>query len=304
MKVAITTSSFGKFSQEPLELLKRHGIEPVLNPYGRTLTEDEMLEILPDCVGAIAGTEKYTAEILNALTGLKVISRCGTGMDSIDLNAAKELGIMVKNTPDAPTEAVAELVVGLAFDLARSISRQDRDIRAGKWKKQMGGLVSAMNVGIVGMGRIGRAVAAKFTALGARCAYSDPFVKDGPCPRQELEELLAWADLLTLHVPGGERPLLGSNELRLMKPGAFILNCSRGGVVDESSLYELLTAGVLGGAALDVFESEPYHGNLCRLDNVILTPHIGSYARQARVEMEREAALNLLSALGAAEQIN
>lgn len=297
MKIAVTTSSFGKFSSEPLELLRRHGLKVVLNPYGRTLQPAEIGEMLAGCTGVIAGTEKYTADILAELPELRVISRCGTGMDSIDLNAARGSGILVKNTPDAPTEAVAELVLGLAFDLARGISRQDRAVRAGKWQKQMGGLVSALNVGIVGMGRIGRSVEAKFRALGAVCAYSDPFVPDGPCRRMELEELLAWADLLTLHVPGGDKPLLGQKELQLLKEGAFIINCSRGGVVDESALYECLTTGSLGAAALDVFEQEPYFGPLSKLDNVILTPHIGSYARQARVAMEQAAAVNLLEAL-------
>lgn len=303
MKIAITTSSFGKFSDQPLDLLKAKGLDLVLNPHGRALKPEETIVLLAGCAGVVAGTEKYTQSILETLPELKVISRCGAGLDSIDLSAAKKLGILVKNTPEAPTQAVAELVLGMAFDLVRGISRQDRDIRAGKWQKRMGGLVSALQVGIIGMGRIGRAVEAKFSALGATCAYSDPYVpflEGRPCPRMELDELLGWADLVSIHVPGNPDggPLLDAAKIGLLKPGAWLLNCARGGVLDEAALYKRLKEESLSGAGLDVFENEPYSGPLTTLENVLLTPHIGSYAVQSRIEMELEASWNLLVTLG------
>ncbi len=300
MKIAITTSSFGKFSAEPLNLLKEKGLELVFNGYGRTLKPEEVSEQLSGCAGVIAGTERYGAGLLESLPCLKVISRCGVGMDGIDFEAAGKLGIVVRNTPCAPTQAVAELVVGMAFDLARGISRQDRDIRAGQWQKYMGRLVSAMKIGIIGMGRIGRAVEEKFSALGAVCAYSDPYVKNGPCARVELDELLGWADLISVHVPGNPngRPVLDASKLALLRQGACLINCSRGGVVDESALYSALESGHLSGAALDVFADEPYKGPLAGLENVVLTPHVGSYARESRIEMEIESAENLIAELG------
>ena len=301
MKVAITTSSFAKFSQDPLDLLKSKGIEYVLNPHGRALKENEIAPLLAGCVGVAAGTEPLTRAVLEQLPKLKVISRCGVGMDNVDLDAAKDLNITVKNTPDGPTEAVAELVIGLALDLLRQISSQDRDIRAGVWKKRMGSLLSGRRVGIIGMGRIGRLVEQKFTALGAQTAYSDPFVQNGPCPLMALDELLSWAEIITLHVPGpakGEAPFLNAERIALLPEGAWVINCSRGGVLDEEALANRLQSGSLSGAALDVFAQEPYTGNLCNLTNTVLTPHIGSYAKQARIKMEVDTITNLLGALG------
>ena len=300
MKIAITTSSFGKFSAEPLNLLKEKGLELVLNSYGRALKPEETAELLSGCAGVIAGTERYGRGLLQSLPCLKVISRCGVGMDGIDHEAAGELGIIVRNTPGAPTQAVAELVVGMALDLARGISRQDRDIRNGKWRKHMGFLVSALKIGIIGMGRIGRAVEEKFSALGSVCAYSDPYVENGPCTRMELDELLGWADLVSVHVPGSPdgRAVLDASKLALLRQGSYLINCSRGGVVDETALYAALENGRLAGAGLDVFEDEPYAGPLAGLENVVLTPHVGSYARESRIEMEIEAAENLVAELG------
>ena len=301
MKIAITTSSFAKFSTEPLDLLKAQGIEYILNPHGRALKQDEIVPLLAGCAAVAAGTEPFTQAVLEQLPELKVISRCGVGMDNIDLAAAKALGIAVKNTPDGPTEAVAELVIGLALDLLREISRQDREIRAGEWSKRMGSLLSGRRVGIIGMGRIGRLVEQKFTALGGLTAYFDPYVENGPCPKMELDGLLAWAEIITLHVPGpakGEAPFLNAARIALLPEGAWVINCSRGGVIDEQALAHRLQAGSLSGAALDVFAQEPYTGPLCDLPNTILTPHIGSYAKQARIKMEVDTILNLLEAFG------
>ncbi len=301
MKVAVTTSTFAQYSPEPLELLRAAGYEVVLNPHGRALTEDEAVEVLRGCVGVVAGTEPLTAGVMAALPELRAISRCGTGMDSVDKEAAAARGIAVRNTPDAPTRAVVELTVGFALDLVRGISRMDRDIRAGVWKKRMGNLIHGKTVGIIGYGRIGRAVGAAFAALGCPAVFFDPFVTDVPAgtERLELAALLERADIVTLHCakPKDGAAVLDAAALGRMKPGALVINAARGGLVDEEALCALLESGKLGGAALDVFGREPYDGPLARLENTVLTPHIGSYALEARVNMEVEAARNLLEAL-------
>ena len=301
MKIAVTTSTFAQFSQEPLDLLRAAGHEPVLNPHGRAITAAEAIELLQGCAGVVAGTEPLNAEVIAALPELRVISRCGTGMDSVDKEAATARGILVRNTPDAPTKAVVELTVGFALDLVRGISRMDRDIRAGVWKKRMGNLIFGKTVGIIGYGRIGRAVGDVFAALGCPVVFFDPFVTEVPAgvERLELAELLARADIVTLHCakPKSGAAVLDAAALNAMKPGSYVINAARGGLVDETALCALLESGKLAGAALDVFVDEPYKGPLAQQPGALLTPHIGSYALEARVNMEVEAVRNLLDAL-------
>ncbi len=297
--IFISTSSFSEYDKSPLKLLNDAGLDIQLNPYKRQLTKEECLHHYQDIEGLIAGTEALTAEILKSAGNLKVISRCGTGLDNVDLEAAKQLGIQVFNTPDAPTMAVAELTVGLMLTLLRHIPRMDRDIRAGKWQKRMGNLLQRKTVGIIGFGRIGQKVGNLVQALGAQVVYCDPAVNKTDYKKMPLEELLSQSDIVTLHLSGGgkEKPLLGDRQLRIMKKGAWLINCARGGVLDEEALAMVLKEGWLAGAAIDVFMQEPYNGPLAKLDNVILTPHIGSYAVESRVEMEIEAAKNLIKGL-------
>ncbi|VVB88576.1 Glyoxylate reductase [uncultured archaeon] len=299
-KIAITTTSFGDHDEMPLNLLKENGFEIAFNPYGRKLKKEEIIEFCKDVMGIVAGTETLDAEIIKKLTNLKVISRVGTGMDNVDLEAARSSGIKVFNTPDGPTSAVAELTVGLMLDLLRMFSQMDRELRVGKWEKRMGSLLYGKNVGIVGFGRIGKKVAELLKPFGCEIAYTDPYVKDGllGLKRLSLEELLCWADIISLHVSVKDnKPLIMEKEFKLIKKGSWLVNVSRGGVVDENALYGALKSYHLSGAALDVFEHEPYKGSLIELDNIILTPHIGSYARESRIEMEKQAVENLLSGL-------
>jgi len=298
-RVFISTSSFAKYDALSLKLLKDAGIDVQVNPYRRKLTSDECLNLYKDIDGLIAGTEALTAEILKSARNLKVISRCGVGTDNIDLAAANQQGIQVFNTPNSPTIAVAELTVGLILALLRHIPRMDRDIRVGKWQKRMGNLFQGKKVGIIGFGRIGQKVAELVLGLGAQVVYCDPAVNQAGYTPMSLDELLSQSDIVSLHVSGGENdnPLLGYEELRRMKKGSYLINCARGGVVDEAALYRVLQEGWLSGAAVDVFEEEPYAGALAKLDNVILTPHIGSYAIESRVEMEVQAVKNLIKGL-------
>lgn len=302
--ILITTSSFGAVEKKPLEILAKVGAEIALNPFKRKLTEAEALELLGKHkpIGMIAGVEPLTAKVLEAASShLKFISRCGIGMDSVDLAAAKRFGIEVTNTPDAPSQAVAELAVALMLDVLRKVSEADRQLRAGKWQALMGRLLGDKTVGVVGLGRIGARVAKICAGFGCAVLGYDPVESAGApgVDKVELDELLAESDVVTLHVPMSEdnRHLIGWDQLAKMKKGGILINASRGGLVDEAALAGALKTGELAGAGLDCFEKEPYDGPLKDLPNVVLTSHMGSSAEECRARMEREAAENLVAGL-------
>jgi D-3-phosphoglycerate dehydrogenase len=297
-KIAITTTSFGKDDPSPLTLCREKGLEVVLNPYGRKLKTEELKELARGATGLIAGTEAITEDALLALRDLKVISRCGTGLDNVDLKAAERLGIKVFNTPDAPTQAVAELAVGLMLNLLRKVGRMDRAVRAGQWEKLMGNLLSEKTVGIIGLGRIGGRVAELLGCFGCKIKYYDRREGDLSTAAQRvgLDELFRTCDIISVHVSSTER-IIADSEIGSMKRGAWLINVSRGGVVCENALYDALREGRLSGAAIDVFEVEPCSDRFKDLENIVLTPHIGSYAHEARVQMEMLSVSNLLKGL-------
>lgn len=302
MKITITTTSFAEFDAQPLRFLKDTGFEVVLNPYGRSLTGDEVIELASDAIGLIAGTEPLDKAVLEKLPLLKVISRCGSGTENVDVKAAARLNIKVFNTPFGPTLAVAELTVGLILDLLRKVTLMDRAVRAGIWKKRMGNLLNGKRVGIIGFGRIGQKTGKLLKAFGCEISYYDnAMIKelmDSGIKKMEMDELLKESDIVILHISGKyEKPMLDAKEIEMMKRGAWLVNVARGGAVGEKAAFDALKDGRLAGAAFDVFEKEPYNGILKDLDNVILTPHIGSYAKEARQEMEMEAVRNLIEGL-------
>ncbi len=290
MKILITTSSFGKADQEPLEKLKRSGFEIIQNPYGRKITPEELRQLLPGVVGLIAGTETIDKETLKN-SGLKVISRVGVGMDGIDLEAAKELNIVVKNTPDAPTIAVAELALAGILSLLRQIPQMNQEVHQKVWDSKMGVQLTGKTILIVGFGRIGRHLAKLLEPFRVKLV-----AVDSTLPGISLKEWLPEADIVCLHISGSQQ-ILGQEEFSLMKKGVFVLNASRGGVVNEADLVEALKEGKVAGAWLDVFIKEPYAGPLTEFPQVIMTPHIGSNTKESRAQMEKEAVDNLLSAL-------
>jgi len=297
-KIAITTSSFAEYDGTPLDLLR--GFELKINNSGRKLNKEETLALCQGCTGIIAGTENYDRDILLKLAGLKVISRCGTGMESIDLKAASELNIKVINTPAGPTLAVAELTIGLIFDLLRNISAADREIRKGIWKKHMGSLIKGKNIGIIGFGRIGQKVAGFLAPFGVNIAYHDSNqgLNNPLYNKKNLTDLLSWADIITLHCALQDKKIIiGKEELVKMKTGAFLINTSRGEFLDEEAVYEALKSKKIAGFAADTFMSEPYIGKLTEFDNTLLTSHMGSYAKEGRIEMEIQTVNNLLKNL-------
>ncbi|HTJ45665.1 MAG TPA: phosphoglycerate dehydrogenase [Kofleriaceae bacterium] len=298
--VAWSTSSFGKESREPLERLARAGYEIRANPHGRTLSTDEAKLHLDGVVGLVAGTEKLTGELLRACPTLKVISRVGVGMDGVDQAAAKELGIAVCNTPEAHVDAVAELTLGGLLAALRSIPQSDASIRAGAFEKPMGRLLREKTVGLVGYGRVARSLAQLVRAFDCDVLAHDLQKSDDSVRYVGLDELLAQSDIVSLHLPYSKSAhhLIGAAQLAAMKPDAILVNTARGGLVDEAALVAHLEKHKKAAAYLDCFEKEPYTGPLASLKNVVLSAHIGSYAREARVRMEAEAVDNLLKALG------
>jgi len=302
-KILISASSFGKADREPLNRLQEKGFTVLFNPYGRRLSEAEVKELLLEHRPAalLAGVEPLTEAVLRAASpGLKVISRIGAGLDSVDLKTAGDLGIRVTNTPDAPTLPVAELTLGLILSMLRFIHISDASIRRKEFVRPQGRLLSGKTLGIVGCGRIGSALAGllagfELNIIGCDPAYQLKTPHGNFREIIEQEALLNKADLVSLHLPltGDNYHLFGEKQLRKMKKGAYLINASRGGLVDEQALYRVLKSGHLAGAALDTYEEEPYRGPLKDLDNVLLTAHIGSYTKEARIMMEQQAVDNL-----------
>ena len=300
MQILISTSSFNLDNFYELSVIRSSGIEVKLNPFKTRLTEDQVIELLgAESVGLIAGLESLNSRVLRSATALKVIARVGTGLDSVDLGEAAKLGIKVLNTPDAPTSAVAELTLGHILGLLRNIAKSDRQIRDNKWQGQMGSLLETKTVGVVGFGRIGQRVAKLVASFGAKVIVSDPYTDTTEYENCALDELCQRVDVLTLHLPYVEKThnLIGSRQFQLMKKGSFVINVSRGGLIDEIALLQALESDHIAGAALDCFEQEPYFGPLSKLECVQMTAHMGTYARETRDQMEREASLLLVKAL-------
>ncbi len=298
--VYVALQQFCEMDDRPRRLLLEAGCEVRQNTLGRRLRREDLLDALREADAVLAGVEPYDAELLAALPRLRCISRCGAGIDSIDLEAARRLGIAVYTTPDEVVEPVAQMTVGMILALARNLPLHVREAGDGLWKKRTGVLLSEWTIGVVGFGRIGRRVGELLKPFGPRVLVHDPALSAGDLPDgvewKDLPSLLAGADLVSLHAgrPATGGPLLGRRELQLMKPGSLLVNTARGFLVDEAALEEALQSGRLAGAALDVFQEEPYTGPLARLPQVLCTPHVASLTRASRAQMELRAARHIL----------
>lgn len=300
--IAITTSGFD-MTNPRIEALVDAGWSVVRNPFGRKMTEEEVAELLQTS-GAevmIAGVEPLTATVFEQNPQLRLISRCGSGVDSVDTDAAEQQDIAVYRTPEAPAEAVAELTISLGIAVLRRVGEADRLVRAGEWHALMGRSYGRSRIGIVGLGHVGRRVAAVSAVLGAEIGYTDHYVDTPAYERfDDVLSLAHWADVLTVHLPHDAEThhTVNAEVLRALGPDGVVVNTARGGLVDEDALLHALESGGIAGAALDVFETEPYTGPLAGFPNVIMTCHMGSYARQVRAAMENEALENAISHLG------
>ena len=304
MKVLISSRSFGKINSEPIDALKNAGFEIVVNPYNKKLDEGELIELIGDAVGLIAGTESITENVLNHAKLLKVISRYGVGLDNVDLAAAKNRCIEVYNTPNAPAKAVAELTLSLILNLVRRIPESSQPMKDGIWKPQMGHSLYGKTLGIIGLGRIGKELVKLVQPFNvdifAYEKYPDAdFVESHIIRLGSLEDVLSQSDVVSIHVPlmKETRNIISAKELSLMKHNSVLINTARGGLINEDALISVLKEGTIAGAALDAFENEPYTGDLLNLDNVLLTPHIGTYTEETRMIMEMETVENLIKAL-------
>jgi len=258
------------------------------------LSGAELVEALQDSDGLIVRSEtKVTSELIEQAPGLRVIGRAGVGVDNIDVPAATIRGVVVMNAPDGNTITTAEHTIALLISLARSIPQANSSLKAGRWerKKFIGVELQGKTLGIVGLGRIGRVVASRARALGMQIVAYDPFIapeqaRDLEIELAPLDDVYGRADFLTVHTPltAETRGLIDRDVLGKMKHGARLINCARGGLVDEDALYEALTNGSIAGAALDVFSQEPPAADhrLLQLDQVIATPHLGASTTEAQ----------------------
>jgi D-3-phosphoglycerate dehydrogenase len=298
-KILIGPSSFAAIDKTPMNRLIDAGYDVLDNPYKRKLTKKELFALLDgDVVGIIAGLETIDREVLENAR-IQVVSRVGAGLSNVDLVAARDLGIGVFSTPDAPTNAVAELTIGAMLSLLRMIPQMDQALHDGQWQKKIGFQLLDKTVAIIGFGRIGRRVAELLSPFGVKILVVDPYVDESACAgyrKLDTNAALSEADIVTIHSSGHDC-IIGEKEFALMKKGVYLLNVARGGVVSEKSLEKAIEDGTLAGAWLDTFEEEPYKGSMCNYRNVILTPHVGSYTAECRLQMENEAVDNLLNYL-------
>ena len=298
MKALITTVPFGKVDTKPLELLNAAGIEVNINPIGRKLTELELADLIQGHEILIAGTEKITDLVLDKASELKLIARVGIGLDSVDLWAARKRNIKVSYTPDAPSPAVAELTIALVLSLLRHVQLSNYRMKSGVWHRYFGKRICDSIVGVIGIGRIGTLVISHLLNFGCKKILINDI--NVGVPEEFKSESVEWcnkkeiykcADVISLHVPLTAKTLnmITKKDLETMKPGACLVNTSRGGIVNEKDLESVLKTGHLSGVALDVFEQEPYDGPLAQIDRCILTAHMGSMSQDCRAAMEIEA---------------
>jgi glyoxylate reductase len=307
MQVLVT----GRLPDSVLAMIEeKHSVE--MNPENQPLERKKLLSGIPDKDGLLCMiTDRVDAEVINHAPNLKIIANFGVGYNNIDIQAASARGILVTNTPDVLTDATADLTFALILAVARRLVEGDRITREGRFKfwapmHFLGDEVSGKTLGLVGLGRIGKAVARRAAGFDMQVLYyqrhrlSPAEEKSLQVAYREFETLLHQSDFLSLHVPltPATRHLIGAPELTQMKPSAYLINTSRGPVVDEKALLQALKNKQIRGAGLDVYENEPQlTAGLGALNNVVLLPHIGSATVETRTEMALTAAKNLLAGL-------
>jgi len=297
MKLFVSTHPFSSTSSIPIQLIQENNIELSVNEHGRKITSEELANDIKDAEILVAGTEKITEEVLKNAPNLKLISRVGIGLDGIDFELCKKYGVRVAYTPDAPTMAVAELCVAMILDLARKVTYTNNNLKeTSNWNRYMGMLLYGKTVGILGMGRIGKSLVHLLSSFNVKFKVYDtkPDLAFGRLYNVDFvskKELLNVSDIVSVNVPLKSDTInyIGRNELRQMQDHAILINSARGGIINESELYIALKDGLISAAAIDVFEIEPYEGNLKELDNCLLTCHMGASTINSRTDMEVQA---------------
>jgi D-3-phosphoglycerate dehydrogenase len=311
LKIMVSTYPFGISNDTPIKQLE--GIDVHYNDVKRKYSREELIERLvkyqPNIL--IAGTEKYDSEILDLIPGLKMISRVGIGLDSIPIEECEKRGIKVAYTPEAPSNAVAEMTICQMLNMLREIQDSHSSMMDGKWHRFIGREIRNCTIGVIGCGRIGSLVVEKLEGLKPRRIYVHDIdiEKAKDLPRSEYSkkmQILSECDIITLHMPGGEDNMnyISYGEFGIMKKDVCLINTSRGGIVDEVALYNFLSTNPSSKAAVDTFIDEPYEGNLKSLHNCYMTPHLGSCTHTSRFHMEVGAVEEVLNFINNKPLIN
>jgi D-3-phosphoglycerate dehydrogenase len=301
-RILISTSPFGEGDPAALKLLDQEKIAYAVNPFGRRLREQEIADLIPPFQVVIAGTEPITASVLDRAPHLKLLAHTGIGLDNIDLAAARARGIAVTYTPSAPSPAVAELTIGQMIALLRGAPAADRGMRQKIWNRHIGRRLGNLTVGVIGVGRVGRLVIQHLSGFQPKRVLANDIKLDADFGRRyglqwtDKQTIFREADIISLHVPltRETRHLIGAAELAMMKPNAILINTARGEIVDETALINALRSRPEFSAAIDVFEHEPYSGELITLPNSLLTCHMGSCTDDCRLQMEMGAAMEVV----------
>jgi D-3-phosphoglycerate dehydrogenase len=303
LKVHITTLPFNK---DNLAFLEK-SFDVTINPLGRKIKNEEVYEQVHKADYVIAGTEKYDQELLGKLVNLKGISRVGIGIDNIDLDIAAKNNIKIFNTPEEPAKGVAELTLAFILNLLREISSHQLNLNQGNWERTLGKSLNEATISLIGGGRVSKNVSKFLLSAGVKKIKvfdildlrTDPYWKHESISICGFEECLSNTDIVSLHVPLTEKNknMISKKELLVMGKKSYLINVSRGGLINEEDLYEALNSNLIKGAALDVFATEPYEGKLLDCKNLIATPHVASSTGYIRDQMERKACENLINLL-------
>ncbi len=304
--VLVTPTSFARYDKSFKTKLEKSVGNVEYNTAGRPLKAGELISIIGRFDGMIAGLDEITKEVINNANNLKIIARYGAGVDRVDLDAARQAGIIVTNTPGANSVSVAELTIALTLAALRSVVTGNNQTKKGQWPRLSGASLSKKTFGIIGLGSIGKEVAARISCFNLKILAHDlstdyDFASRYGIDYVDLDSLLSKSDIISLHIPVSSKTkhLINSDSLFKMKKGSVLINTSRGELVDEDALYESLRSGHLKAAALDAFTEEPPRDNkLLTLEQVIATPHMGAATDDASNEMTRMAVEDCLSVLG------
>lgn len=304
-KILITPRSFGKTDKSVFDLIKNAGYEPVMNPYGKILTKEQMIENISDAVGVIVGVDPLDKDVIDAAPYLKAIAKYGVGTDNIDTEYAKEKGIPVSITRGANTNSVADYAFALMLAVARKVTLINDMCHEKNWTKVIGADVYGKTLGILGLGAIGKGVAKRASGFDMKVYAYDIFWDDEYAENNNIEyatpqKIFETCDFISLHLPLTDetRNIINANSLSVMKPNCIIINTARGGLIDEAALVAALKNGTILGAGLDVFNHEPPEDDeIYKLDNLIMGSHCAASSIGASEEMSRMSATNLIEDL-------
>jgi D-3-phosphoglycerate dehydrogenase len=304
-KILVATRSFGSTSSKPWDVLNQAGCEIVNADMSQKMTEERLIELLQGVDGAVIGVVPMTANVLESSPALKAVSMHGVGVDHIDLAAAAERGVVIANCLGVNDQSVADLTIGLMISIARGLPSVDRKVREGGWGAHAGSELWKKTIGLIGLGRIGRGVAKRALGFDMKVLAYDPYVQEKDLEQgislvRSIDEILQRSDYVSLHAALTEetRHMIGAEQLKAMKPTAYLINTSRGALVDEAALHASLSKKQIAGAALDAYEVEPPKDSpLLQLENIVVTTHIGAHTRESIERVGVMAAENVLRTL-------